>query len=51
MNVFLKLVPDLLLVIGSASISFGAWLVFPPAGYIVGGFLILVAGVKLASAA
>ncbi len=46
-----KVLPDLLLVTGSASISFGAWLVFPPAGYIVGGFLILVAGVKLANAA
>lgn len=46
-----KVLPDLLLVTGSASISFGAWLVFPPAGFIVGGFLLLATGVKLAKAA
>ena len=37
--------PDGLLVAGWAGISYGAWLAYAPAGYIVGGLLLLVAGV------
>ena len=45
-----KLLPDLLLVAGAASLAFGAWLAWPPAGFIVAGALALVAGLKTASA-
>lgn len=32
--------PDALMVTGAAAIAYGAWLVYPPAGYAVcGGFL------------
>jgi len=32
---------DLLGLCGAGSIAYGAWLVFPPAGFIVGGLLLL----------
>ncbi len=40
--------PDLLIVAGAASVAFGAWLAWPPAGYIVGGVLALLGGIKIA---
>ncbi len=40
--------PDVLLIAGAASLSFGAWLAWPPAGFMVGGSLLLMAGVKIA---
>ena len=40
--------PDLLLVSGSAGVSYGAWLVYPPLGYIVAGALMIYAGLRLA---
>lgn len=43
--------PDALMVAGAASVAFGAWLVYPPAGWIVGGVLTLAAGVLAARAA
>jgi len=46
----LKLLPDLLLVAGAAGLSYGAWLAYPPAGYVVGGALAIIAGLKLAAA-
>ena len=42
--------PDLLLIAGAAGVSYGAWLVYSPAGYIVAGALVLVAGLRLARA-
>jgi hypothetical protein len=45
------LAPDGLLVAGAASISYGAWLAYPPAGFILGGVLCLYAGLKLAAKA
>lgn len=45
-----KLLPDALLIAGAAAVSYGAWLAFPPCGFIVGGALMLVAGLKMASA-
>jgi hypothetical protein len=42
--------PDALLVAGGASVSFGAWLAWSPSGYIVGGILAIIAGLKLAAA-
>lgn len=46
-----QLLPDVLLVSGAASVSFGAWLAYAPAGWIIGGVLAIVAGIKTASAA
>ena len=43
-----KLVPDLLLVAGAAGVSYGAWLAYQPAGYIVAGALAIYAGLRLA---
>lgn len=43
-----SLVPDLLMVGGAVAISFGAWMMYAPAGYVVGGLLSLVAGVIMA---
>ncbi|MCX7177711.1 MAG: hypothetical protein NTX56_02750 [Proteobacteria bacterium] len=44
----MKYLPDLLIVAGAASVAFGAWLAWSPAGYLVGGVLLLVGGLQLA---
>jgi hypothetical protein len=36
--------PDLLLVLGLGVMSYGAWLVFAPAGYLIAGLGLLAAG-------
>lgn len=41
----LSLVPDALLISGAVLIAYGAWLIYPPAGFITAGLLLLVAGV------
>jgi hypothetical protein len=38
------LVADVLLLAGAVSVSYGAWLVYAPAGFIVAGLLLLAAG-------
>jgi hypothetical protein len=43
-----KVLPDILLVLGAGSLSCGAWLAWPPAGYLVAGVLLLIAGIQLA---
>lgn len=45
-----RLLPDALLVVGAAGVSYGFWLVAPAAGFIVAGALAIVAGLKLAAA-
>lgn len=40
--------PDVLMASGAVGISYGASLVYTPAGYVVGGVFALVAGVVLA---
>lgn len=40
--------PDALMAAGAGGISYGAWLVYQPAGFIVGGLLVLTAGVLAA---
>ena len=42
--------PDLMLISGAVSISFGAWLAWPPAGYLVAGVLLIFAGLEVARA-
>ena len=37
--------PDVLLICGAACVTYGAWLVFAPAGFIVGGALLICGGV------
>lgn len=40
--------PDVLMVCGALSISIGSGMVYPPAGWIVGGVLAIYAGLMLA---
>jgi len=40
--------PDALLVAGAMTLSYGAYLAYPPAGYIVAGALGIIAGLKIA---
>lgn len=41
-------VPDALMAAGIGGISYGSWLVYVPAGFIVGGALVLAMGVLAA---
>jgi hypothetical protein len=45
---FIQYLPDILMVVGATSISVGAWLIYAPAGWIVGGAFALTAGVLIA---
>ena len=45
-----KYTADFLLLSGWGLSSFGAWSIYPPAGYIVGGVLLIAAGVVLVRA-
>ena len=36
-----KLLPDALLLLGAGSLTYGAWLAWPPAGYLVAGVMLL----------
>lgn len=47
---FVDSIPDGLALLGAVSLSYGAWLVYVPAGYIVGGVLLIVGGVIAARA-
>lgn len=41
----LSLARDLLALVGAGSVSYGAWLVYEPAGFIVAGLLALIVAV------
>ncbi|WP_428141470.1 hypothetical protein [Delftia acidovorans] len=43
--------PDSLLLSGAAAISYGAWLIYAPAGFIAGGVLLITGGVLMARGA
>ena len=43
MTLALSLARDLLAVAGVASISYGAWLMYEPAGFVVAGLIVLAA--------
>ena len=45
MNHIKTALPDILMVGGAAALAYGAWLSYPPAGFITGGILALVFGV------
>lgn len=42
--------PDLLGIAGAAAMSYGAWLISAPAGFIVGGFLLISVATLIARA-
>lgn len=46
-----KIMPDVLIVAGAGSLSYGAWSAWPPMGWLVGGTLLIVAGLQIARAA
>ena len=48
MKSVVRLLPDALLLVGAAAASYGAWLIYPPAGFITAGVLFMIAGIKLA---
>lgn len=40
--------PDSMIMAGVGLVSYGAWLVYEPAGFITGGVLLLIGGIKAA---
>lgn len=42
--VFYASLPDVLLVVGACSLTYGAWLVYEPAGFITAGLLLMAGG-------
>lgn len=44
MQKLIQAVPDLLIVAGACAVSYGAWLVYPAAGFVVGGLLAITGG-------
>ncbi|MCR4300899.1 MAG: hypothetical protein NUV51_04750 [Sulfuricaulis sp.] len=48
MNKIYPWLADALLLGGSAGLSYGAWLAWAPAGFMVGGALLIIAGVMIA---
>ena len=44
----LDLALDVVVIAGAVSVSYGAWLAWEPAGYIVGGGMAIVGGLRLA---
>lgn len=47
-KIFTSLLPDALMVAGAAGLSYGSWLIYEPAGYLVGGGLVLIGGILCA---
>lgn len=47
-KILTSILPDTLMVVGAAGLSYGAWLIYEPAGYLVGGALTLIGGVLCA---
>lgn len=46
----MKHLPDVLMILGGASVSYGAWSAWPPAGWLVAGALLIIAGIQTARA-
>lgn len=47
-KLFISNLPDLLMIAGAGTLSYGAWLIYEPAGFLVGGVLFLTAGIMTA---
>ena len=41
-------IEDGLFAVGAASVSYGAWLIYQPAGFVVGGLLLIGGGYAIA---
>ena len=48
MKRIIEWLPDALMVSGASAIAYGAWLIYAPAGFVVGGGFALVGGWLLA---
>jgi hypothetical protein len=46
-NLLIELLIDFVGLAGAAAVAFGAWCIYPPAGFIVGGLLLLSGAVLL----
>lgn len=46
-----KHLPDVLMIAGAGSLSYGAWSAWQPAGFLVAGALLIVAGLQIARTA
>jgi hypothetical protein len=42
MKIVIEIIRDVLAFAGLGSVTFGAWLAYPPAGYVVGGMAALL---------
>lgn len=51
MKKLINSLPDALMIVGASAISYGAWLIYQPAGFIVAGCFALAAGVMAARVA
>lgn len=47
-KVLTSILPDTLMLAGAGGLSYGAWLIYEPAGFLVGGVLTLVGGILCA---
>lgn len=45
-----SMLPDVLMIGGAVALSYGAWLVYPAAGFVVAGLLSMAAGILSARA-
>ena len=43
----MKYLPDMLIIAGAAAVSYGAFDIWPPLGFIVAGVFTILAGLKL----
>lgn len=50
-NILTSVLPDVLMLAGAGGLSYGAWLIFEPAGFLVAGTLALIGGVLTARVA
>lgn len=48
METLRKYLPDVLVICGFAAISYGAWAIYEPLGFVVAGILAAFCGIKLA---
>lgn len=47
-KILTSIIPDMLMLSGAAGLSYGAWLIYEPAGFLAGGALLLAGGVLTA---
>lgn len=47
-KMLISILPDVLMLAGAAGLSYGAWMIYEPAGFLVGGTLVLIGGILTA---